>query len=230
MKRECGLAYVTFEKFHKARSRYLFLTSMSLKIFWLLFAPSHAEDHFPVSFGTVIQLRNIGTSLLLASGPRNPALPTSAYEFFGTFAPFDGNWYWTINRTHAAHSHVHAVPCGSPVHLIPADHATHLGAVSFLTVFGLAGIADAAAQDGVWNVSCDGDVWGSKSAVQFWNVGRNCFLAANLNRNAAATAGMRYRLECSPASGINSLWVVDAGLFCLDDLSDRTVGAEAIAV
>jgi hypothetical protein len=185
----------------------------------LLAAVCAQELRLPVTYGTIVQLRNIGTSLHLASGPRN-SMQTSPWDFFGTFTPTNEDWYWTVNHIEMSHNPELLVKCGSLIRLTPVDQKMNLAVETFFTARSLVGVADAVDNAGFWNVSCDGAVWGFNMPVQFKNIGKGCFLAARIDRTAHPTITNRYPLECATISSDNSVWMADAGVFCQDDLED----------
>jgi hypothetical protein len=186
-----------------------------------LFAFVLAQDRLPLTYGTVVQLRNVGTALHLVGGPRDPSRPTSPWDFFGAFSAADENWYWTVNRIESSQAGPALfVKCGSLVRLTTVDHQLNLAVESFLTSRSFVGVLDPVDQGGSWNVSCDGELWGFQVPVQFKNIGKNCFLSARIDRPAHPTKTSQYSLDCTAASSDSSVWVADGGVFSQDDLED----------
>jgi hypothetical protein len=191
-------------------------------MFALLFAVCHSDDRFSVSYGAAIQLRNVGTSLYLASGPHDPSNPTGRWDYFGTFGPIDETWYWNINRPNFGTSPSGiSIKCGSLAHISSSVKQMNLGTDDILVSINIIGIVDHGESQYIWNVTCDDpEAWTKGNFVQFKNLRNNCFLATRLDHKVNPDAPTRYPLHCTGKSTLNSVWVVESGLYPQTDVDE----------
>jgi hypothetical protein len=188
-------------------------------LFFCLFSLLHADDRTFVSYGTVIQIRNVGSALYLASGLRNPSHPSSPLDYFGAFEPFDEGWYWNVG--HITPTSSFAVKCGSIIHLTPFNRDANLAVENFFTIFRFVEQSEMSDSAAAWNVTCESQNWDKNGFVQFRNVGHDCFLGARLDVRKNPMIPNRYPLECTLKSSVMTVWIVDSGLFPQDDLNER---------
>jgi hypothetical protein len=188
-------------------------------LFFCLVSVFRADDRTLVSYGTVIQLRNVRTALHLASVPRNPARPGSTLDYFGASEPFNEGWYWNVGRISPSSSFT--VKCGSVIHLTPLNHDANLAVEAFFTTFRFVGQPEMSDSGAFWNVTCESQNWDKGGLVQFKNVGHNCFLGTRHDFRMDAKGGNRYPLDCTLQSDEMTIWIVDCGLFPQDELDEK---------
>jgi hypothetical protein len=188
----------------------------------LLLGVCQSDDRFTVSYGSAIQLRNVGTSLYLASGPHDPGNPSGRWDYFGTFGPIDETWYWNINRPDIGPtSSGISIKCGAMAHISSSVKQTNLGVDDILVSIDIMGVVDQVQPGDIWNVTCGGaEGWTKGSFVQFRSLSDNCFLATRLDHKVNPSAPTRYPLHCTDRSTLNSVWVVESGLFPQTDVDE----------
>jgi hypothetical protein len=182
-------------------------------------------DRFTVGYGSLIRLRNVATSLYLSTEPINPSDPNAPWAYFGTFGPCDENCYWTVGRVPlSALVDWGFVSSGSLIRITSGTRQVSLavkGKGAAFHFYGHVGTEDIYV---MWNVTCEkDDNWEQDTYVQFRNVPEGCYLAADLKRRTALGKGNQHPLECVKKGSLNSLWVVDGGLFPQDDLTDHAL-------
>jgi hypothetical protein len=185
----------------------------------------HRADRYTLGYGSLFQLRNVGTSLYLSSGSRNPSDPSSPWEYFAAFGPCDETGYWSVGRVHASLvTSGTSVRCGSLVHLAPGMRQSNLALPVTPMQFGFVDSVDPFDESAMWNVTCGpADFWTKDTYVQFTNVVDRCLLGARLDHKTNLHIENRYPLECDGTSTLNTLWVAEAGLFPQDEMGEGGV-------
>jgi hypothetical protein len=185
----------------------------------------HRAQRAAIGYGSLVQLRNVGTSLYLSSGSQNPSDPGSPWEYFAAFGPCDENGYWSVGRVDLMPgTGGTSIRCGSIIRLAPNTRQTTLALSGMITAFGFVDSLETVDERVMWNVTCDAaDFWRKDTYVQFRSITEGCFLGARLDHKTNGHIENRYPLECAATSTAATLWIAEAGLFPEDEMDEGAV-------
>jgi hypothetical protein len=189
---------------------------MSLAKFFLGLLCSFAiSDNHTVGFGGLIQLRNLGTSAYLSTGPRDATAWDSPWDLFTTHGPFDENMYWGVNSYDIATvSTGRAVECSSLVRFTSSVRQTTLGLSDVVGSYKFVGVLGTIDTRLFWNLTCeDSNFWKEGTRVQLKNLREGCYMGTRLEHPENPHMPHRFALMCSLKSSIYTVWTVDSGLY-----------------